>query len=77
MPNFYVATGIYQLNPNEDNANAGFDLSFRSTGVLLPVELGWLRVEAAVSCPAIEDRRLLQHAATPTCSRTSMDFPPD
>ena len=29
--NFYVETGIYQVNPNAGNANDGFDLSFRST----------------------------------------------
>jgi porin len=41
-PGFYVQTGVYQFNPNEGNADAGFDLSTRSTGVLLPIELGWL-----------------------------------
>jgi porin len=42
MPEFYVQAGVYQFNPNEGNADAGFDLSTRSPGVLLPVELGWL-----------------------------------
>jgi len=41
-PEFYVQAGDYQFNPNEGNADAGFDLNTRSPGVLLPVELGWL-----------------------------------
>ncbi len=41
-PKFYVATGVYQVNPNEGSSNEGFDLSFRSTGAFIPVELGWL-----------------------------------
>lgn len=41
-PAFYVATGIYQVNPNEDKGDEGFTLSFHSTGAFVPVELGWL-----------------------------------
>ncbi|GGY20811.1 porin [Rhodanobacter panaciterrae] len=41
-PGFYVATGIYQVNPNEGNADEGFNLSFKSTGAFIPVELGWM-----------------------------------
>lgn len=41
-PAFYVATGIYQVNPNEDNGDEGFNLGFHSTGAFIPVELGWL-----------------------------------
>jgi carbohydrate-selective porin OprB/mono/diheme cytochrome c family protein len=40
-PEFYAATGIYQVNPQAGNSNAGFDLSLRGTGVIVPVELGW------------------------------------
>jgi porin len=42
VPQFYVATGVYQVNPDEDNGDNGFNLSFHSTGVFVPVELGWL-----------------------------------
>ena len=48
---FYVETGIYQVNPNEGNADAGFNLSFQSTGVFLPVELGWLRGRGSRKLP--------------------------
>ncbi len=39
---FYAETGVYQVNPNEGNSDKGFDLSFSSTGVLVPIEFGWL-----------------------------------
>ncbi len=39
---FYFQTGLYQVNPNEGNSNRGLDLSFSSTGVLIPIEAGWL-----------------------------------
>jgi porin len=39
---FYVATGIYRVNPQAANGNNGFDLSFRGTGIFVPVEFGWL-----------------------------------
>lgn len=42
VPQFYVATGLYQVNPNEDDSANGFDLSFHSTGAFFPVELGWM-----------------------------------
>lgn len=42
VPQFYVATGLYQVNPDEDNGDNGFNLSFHSTGAFVPVELGWL-----------------------------------
>lgn len=41
-PQFYAATGVYQVNPKVDEGNNGFDLSFRGTGIFLPVEFGWL-----------------------------------
>lgn len=41
-PEFYVATGVYQENPDEVKSNGGFDLSFSGTGVFIPIELGWL-----------------------------------
>lgn len=40
-PAFYAQTGVYQVNPNGGDKDKGFDLSFRSTGVFVPVELGW------------------------------------
>jgi porin len=39
---FYVQTGLYQVNPDEGNADNGLNLSFSSTGVLIPLEVGWL-----------------------------------
>ncbi len=39
---FYVQTGLYQANPDEGNKDKGLDLSFSSTGVLIPFEVGWL-----------------------------------
>jgi porin len=41
-PGFYATTGVYQVNPNAGDADAGFDLSFHGTGVFVPVEVGWL-----------------------------------
>jgi porin len=40
-PELHAATGIYQVNPDLGNSNAGFDLRFRGTGVIVPVEFGW------------------------------------
>jgi porin len=40
-PVFYVASGVYQVNPNAGNKDEGWNLSFKSTGLLVPVELGW------------------------------------
>lgn len=42
VPQFYAATGVYQVNPDVDEGNNGFDLSFRGTGIFVPVEFGWL-----------------------------------
>lgn len=42
LQQFYAATGIYRNNPDAANGNHGFDLSFRGTGVFVPVEFGWL-----------------------------------
>ena len=39
---FYVQTGIFQVNSNEGNSDRGFDLSLGSTGVFVPFELGCL-----------------------------------
>ncbi len=41
LPGFYVATGLYRVNPDAGNRDKGFDLSFSGTGVFVPVELGW------------------------------------
>jgi porin len=30
------------VNPNAGNSDAGFDLSLRGTGVIVPVEISWL-----------------------------------
>lgn len=40
-PGFYAATGLYQVNPKAGDRDRGFDLSFDSTGVFVPVEVGW------------------------------------
>jgi porin len=37
---YYVSTGVYQANPR--NATEGLDLAFAGSGVIVPVELGWL-----------------------------------
>lgn len=42
IPQFYAQTGVYQVNPNEGNSDEGLNLSFSSTGVLIPIEFGWL-----------------------------------
>jgi carbohydrate-selective porin OprB len=52
-PDFYVAAGLYQVNPNEDDADNGFDLSFRSTGAFVPVELGWLPGQGSGKLPGV------------------------
>jgi len=39
---FYVQTALYQVNPSKADSDKGLDLSFSSTGVLLPIEFGWL-----------------------------------
>jgi porin len=41
LPDYYVQTGIYQNNPYAGNHDAGFDLSFRGSGVVVPFEVGW------------------------------------
>ena len=52
-PNFYLATGIYQVNPNGGDSDKGFDLSFRRTGALVPIELGWLPGQATGKLPGV------------------------
>jgi porin len=39
-PEYYVSTGVYQVNPI--HATEGLDLTFDGTGVIVPFELGWL-----------------------------------
>jgi len=41
VPTFYVAGGVYQVNPNAGNKDQGWNLSFKSSGLLVPVEVGW------------------------------------
>ena len=52
-PDFYVATGIYQVNPNEGDSDKGFDLSFRGTGAFVPIELGWLPGQSCGRLPGV------------------------
>ncbi len=40
-PTFYVQGGVYQNNPNAGDHDQGWNLSVRSDGVIVPVELGW------------------------------------
>jgi porin len=40
-PTFYLQGGVYQNDPDAGNHNRGWDLSFRSDGVIVPVEFGW------------------------------------
>jgi len=40
-PTFYVQGGIYQNNPNAGNHDQGWNLSFKSDGLIVPVEVGW------------------------------------
>ena len=38
----YAQAGIYQVNPNAGDSDQGLDLGVSGTGVLMPVEFGWL-----------------------------------
>lgn len=40
----YVQAGVYHVNPTLSNSDGGFnfDLGFRGTGVIAPIEFGWL-----------------------------------
>jgi porin len=40
-PTFYVQGGVYQNNPNAGNHDQGWNLSFKSDGLIVPVEVGW------------------------------------
>lgn len=53
IQHFYAQAGLYQVNPNEGNSDQGLDLSFKSTGALIPVELGWLPGNDNGSFPGI------------------------
>jgi porin len=46
---FYAQTGLY----HEENGDNGLDVSFRSTGVLIPIEVGWLPGKAKGKFPGI------------------------
>jgi porin len=52
-PDFYVTAGLYQVSPNEDDADNGFNLSFRSTGAFVPIELGWLPGQGSGKLPGV------------------------
>lgn len=49
---YYVQTGVYQVNPKEGDTDKGFDLSFSSTGVFVPIEFGWLPGQGTGDFPA-------------------------
>ncbi|WP_334269344.1 carbohydrate porin [Edaphobacter sp. HDX4] len=38
----YAQAGLYQVNPKAKDSDEGFDLGFSGTGILVPVEFGWL-----------------------------------
>jgi porin len=42
---FYIQSGIFQVNPNEGNSDRGFDLSLGSTGVFIPLRSDGFRGE--------------------------------
>jgi porin len=50
---FYASTGIYQVNPLQEDSDKGFDLSFSGTGVFIPVEFGWLPGQGKGELPGI------------------------
>src|SRR5690348_10247791 len=50
---YYIQAGLYQLNPHAGDADSGFDLSFSSTGVLVPLEFGWLPGKGTGQSPGI------------------------
>jgi porin len=50
---FYAQTGLYQVNPDEGNSDKGLNLSFSSTGVLIPIEVGWLPGNGTGKFPGI------------------------
>ena len=50
---FYVQTGVFQVNPNEGNSNRGFDLSLGGTGAFVPFEIGWLPGKDTGTFPGI------------------------
>lgn len=50
---FYIQTGLYQANPNERDSDKGLDLSFSSTGVLVPIEFAWLPGQGPGKFPGI------------------------
>lgn len=50
---YYIQAGLYQVNPDEGNANKGFDLSFSRTGAFVPIEFGWLPGEGTGKFPGI------------------------
>ncbi len=40
-PNLTLATGLYRINPEASETGHGFDLSFKGTGFIRPLELVW------------------------------------
>lgn len=50
-PSFYAGTGIYQVKADEEKSDKGFDLSFRSSGVFIPIEFGWVPGEDGAKLP--------------------------
>jgi porin len=53
IPQFYAQSGVYQVNPDEGNSDNGLDLGFKSTGVLVPLEFGWLPGNSTGKFPGV------------------------
>jgi porin len=50
---FYVQAGLYQVNPEAEDSENGFDLAFSGTGVFVPIEFGWLPDQGTGRFPGI------------------------
>lgn len=52
-PQLYAQAGLFQVNPKANDSDEGLDLSFSGSGVLLPIEFGWLPGNRAGTFPGI------------------------
>jgi porin len=52
-PQLYAQAGLFQANPKAQDSDEGLDLSFSGSGVLLPVEFGWLPGNRTGTFPGI------------------------
>lgn len=50
-PEWYVGTGAYLVNPRLGDHDHGWKLGFEHTGVLVPIELGWMPNRALGGLP--------------------------